>query len=333
MPFSAQTNSLSDIVARANDAKPLFTAGPASLLEENLSGLRPCFGRSDPDYAQDEQFVLNQLRAMSGHAHLIRLQGAASLALEIAVRNFLQGRVLVVQSGAYSDRLRQLAESAQTFPGEVHAVHTVTFGELENVAGSYDWILACYTETSVGMRLPIKSLRQLAERCSAKLMLDATASIGLESSHELADVIAYSSCKGLFGLTGAAFIASHHLPGHSVNSFYLDYATHAQKGMTGPYHAILSLAPVLRRHDEIRESVFVNKARFLRRFAAHLVQSPELEPMLCTQVSCKVRSTHPGALLYASRHPIPGSIVCHLGEAHLGTHADGKLVDYLEVQS
>ena len=35
-------------------------------------------------------------------------------------------------------------------------------------------------------------------------MLDATASIGLESGHEQAEILAYSSCKGLFGLTGAA---------------------------------------------------------------------------------------------------------------------------------
>ena len=37
-------------------------------------------------------------------------------------------------------------------------------------------------------------------------MLDATASIGLEDEHELADLIAYSSCKGLFGLTGAVLL-------------------------------------------------------------------------------------------------------------------------------
>lgn len=328
----AQTDSLRALVARGNAAKPLFTAGPASLLEDNLRGLRPCFGRNDPDYAEAEQFVLGRLQSLSGHAHLVRLQGAASLALEIAARNFLHGRVLVVQSGAYSERLRQLAESAKTFPGEVRGVDTVDHAQLDSAVGAYDWVLACYTETSVGLKLPIQSLRRLTDRSGARLMLDATASIGLEHDHELADVIAYSSCKGLFGLTGAAFIASHSLPGHAVNSFYLDYATHAQKGMTGPYHAILSLEPVLRRHAEIRESVRINKAEFQRRFGAYLVQPPELQPLLCTQVSCKIHSPHPGALLYASRHPIAGSIVCHLGEAHLGSQARGDLIDYLEVQ-
>jgi galactokinase len=37
------------------------------------------------------------------------------------------------------------------------------------------------------------------------LYVDATGSIGLEDNHQLADVMAFSSCKGLFGLTGAGF--------------------------------------------------------------------------------------------------------------------------------
>ena len=50
-------------------------------------------------------------------------------------------------------------------------------------------------------------------------MLDATASIGLETNHNYADVIGYSSCKGLFGLTGAAFIAYNEPPQNEINSF------------------------------------------------------------------------------------------------------------------
>ena len=47
---------------------------------------------------------------------------------------------------------------------------------------------------------------ELKKKCKSKLALDATASIGLEKNHELSDVAAFSSCKGLFGLTGGAFI-------------------------------------------------------------------------------------------------------------------------------
>ena len=48
------------------------------------------------------------------------------------------------------------------------------------------------------MKLPIEKLKT-SKRLKSKLMLDATASVGLEDNHDLADVIGFSSCKGLFG--------------------------------------------------------------------------------------------------------------------------------------
>src|SRR4051812_11675759 len=99
------------LVDERNAAKPLFTAGPASLLAENLLGLRPCFGRGDADYDAVETAVLDALKAMSGHSRIARMQGASSLALEVMALNFLHGRVAVVDTGYYSDRLLWLAQS------------------------------------------------------------------------------------------------------------------------------------------------------------------------------------------------------------------------------
>ena len=78
-------------------------------------------------------------------------------------------------------------------------------------------------------------------------MLDAAASIGLEPDHDLADTMAFSSCKGLFGLTGASFICFNAKPQIKVNSFYLDINSHLKKMMTGPYHAITSLDETLKK--------------------------------------------------------------------------------------
>ena len=77
-------------------------------------------------------------------------------------------------------------------------------------------------------------------------MLDATASIGLEIGHELSDAMAYSSCKGLFGLTGASFISFNEMPSNEIDSFYLNLASHLDRKMTGPYHSICSLYYVLK---------------------------------------------------------------------------------------
>lgn len=319
------------LVAARNAAKPLFTAGPASLLAENLTGLRPCFGRGDADYAAVETAVLDHLRQMSGHRQIARMQGASSLALEVIALNFLEGRVLVVGSGYYSDRLLWLAQSCLRRGDHVREVVLVDHADLAEAAGPFDWVFACSTETSCALRLPIPELAAQARRLGARLMLDATASIGLEGDHELAEAIAYSSCKGLFGLTGASFVAFNDAPGHGVDSFYLDLSSHLEKRMTGPYHALASLAEVLPRHAEFREAVVVNKQRFMRQMEAHLTLPPERQPLLCTHVACEVAARDPNAVLYRPRSNLPGSVVCHLGEAHLGRAARGDILAALNL--
>ena len=44
-----------------NQKKIIFTAGPASLSAENLSELKPCFGRGDDEYLKVENYVLKKL--------------------------------------------------------------------------------------------------------------------------------------------------------------------------------------------------------------------------------------------------------------------------------
>jgi 2-aminoethylphosphonate-pyruvate transaminase len=323
--------SIENFVAEQNDRKLLFTAGPPSLLPENLTGLRPCFGRGDDDYAEVEERVLASLKSMTGHKHIVRMQGSASLALEIMALNFLYGRVLIVATGYYSDRLKWLADSAIRRTGEVKEVVSVDWQSLENITGHFDWVFACPTETSRGLRLPIASLESLAKSVSARLMLDATASIGLETGHDVAEIIGYSSCKGLFGMTGASFIAFNDQPKVTVDSFYLKLATHQEKLMTGPYHAICSLHEVLPKHDDFRAAVAVNKQAFSRRMKAQLTLPQIHQPLLCTHVNCEIKSRDPRAILYKPRSDAGGSVVCHLGEVHLGRDAHAAILDGLEL--
>lgn len=322
--------SVTELVARRNSARQLFTAGPASLLDQNLTGLRPCFGRGDEDYLEAENTVLAALRKLSGHSHLVRMQGSASLALEIVCRSYIVGRVLVLDTGFYSDRLVAMTTNALSASGQISRIDRISWRDQNTVTDKVDWVVACATETSTGLKLPITSLRQLADRLGARLMLDATASIGLEAGHELADVIAYSSCKGLFGLTGAAFIASHELPAHDDDSFYLSYTNHREKRMTGPYHAILSLVDVLPRHAEFREAVAINKRVFCDKMKPWLSQPDEHQPLLCSHVRLKVATNNAATVLYSSRYPLQGSIICHLGEVHLGRAARGQIQESLE---
>lgn len=327
--MNKKQQSIAAFVQQQNAAKLLFTAGPAALLAENITGLRPCFGRDDDDYAAVESRVMNALQKMSGHANMVRMQGSASLGLEIMVLNFLFGRVLVVHSGYYAQRLAGLAHSALRRLQQVKEVQVVEWDQLACLDGQFDWVVACATETSYGLKLPIEMLRATADRLSARLMLDATASMGLEPQHELADVMTYSASKGLFGLTGAAFVAYHEAPTVEVDSFYLSMTSHLGKMMTGPYHAIASLDEVLPKHETFRAAVLENKAVFTKRMAEHLSWPTENQPLLCTHVRCKITAKDKRAILYTPRSDLGGSVVCHLGEIHLGRAARGDILAVL----
>ena len=55
---------ISKFVDYRNSQKHLFTAGPASLIEENITGLRPCFGRGDKEYSRIKQETINWLKRL-----------------------------------------------------------------------------------------------------------------------------------------------------------------------------------------------------------------------------------------------------------------------------
>ena len=101
---------------------------------------------------------------------------------------------------------------------------------MKNIKGNFDWVLCAYTETSVAFKIDLKLIRSKADALGARLYLDATGSIGLEEDHHLADLMAFSSCKGLFGLTGACFVAhKSNLLSNDSSLFYFNIETQSKK--------------------------------------------------------------------------------------------------------
>lgn len=324
--------TLTNFIEAKNSAKKLFTAGPASLSFENLAGIEPCFGRGDDDYNQIEDRVLSNLKIMSGHDHIARLQGSGSTGLEVMISNLAYGKILIIDSGYYAQRAQMMAEVACRAYGQIKIVEAADWQDYKDVTGEYDWVIACSTETSIGLRLDIKELRAFADTVNARLMLDATASIGLEHDHELADAISYSSCKGLFGLTGAAFVAFNEMPNFEIPSFNLSIASHLGKKMTGPYHAICSLDAVLQNHDSFNAAVRICKDHFMNKFDANLYFPRKMQPLLCTRVKGTIIARDARAILYSPRTLEPNeSVVCHLGEVHLGSNAKGTINECLSL--
>ena len=320
-----------NFIRQKNQSTKLFTPGPASLVLENITGLRPCFGRGDFKYDEIEKRVLKNILKIFDHKNIARLQGAASLALEIMISNFLFGNILIINTGVYSDRLKYMSETSKRKYNFIKKIDYVSYKELDQISKKYDWVMACPVETSIGYKIPIEKLFKIKKKCRSKLALDATASIGLENNHKLSDVAAFSSCKGLFGLTGGAFITFNEKSYNEVNEFNLNILNHLGKKMTGPYHAICSLDGILKDYKNFSYSVKLNKKIFIQKMKEYLLYPNKNQPNLCTLINKKIDTLDKSVVLYQSRADIKGSVVCHLGEVHLKKSSKGRILDYLKV--
>ena len=327
-----ELKSLKAFCDAKNERKRLLTPGPGALLVENLIGLEPCFGRGDPSFEAIKQEVIGFLAELTGKQTNVGLQGSASLALEMGIANFVSGRVLVVNAGYYSNRLLTLCQFWKANTSIIESIDEISLAQFLDgaVVEKYDWVVATSTETGLGLRLPIDDLRDLADKSDARLFLDATASIGLERGHHKADVLAYSSCKGLFGFTGAAFISTDIIDKNPINSFYLDFETHKSSGVTGPYHTICSLLAVSRNHEALRSRVLEHRNLFLKKYADALLYPIGLQPILCTRVNIPTTVFDSGKnVIYEPRGVGQqlGTTVCHLVDLDRQENMQGKTLN------
>ena len=274
---------------KLKNKKILFTPGPGSLLEENIFGLSPYFGRGDDDYSKIQKEVIKKIKKICGQKKLVFFQGSGSLAIEIALMNFIKGSILVIDTGYYSERVKSILKNLKNNFKFIKKIDSVLWKNMSQVKKKYDWICAVPVETSIALKIPIEELYKLKKITKSKLMLDATGSIGLEKNHKLSDICTFSSCKGLFGLTGSAFIGYKENPKNKINSFYMNLETHIQKKMTGPYHTIGSLFYVLKNYSKIKRAVQKNKENFLKKYKNYLVYKKLNQPMLCTFVNKNVK--------------------------------------------
>ena len=295
-------------ITQINNQKLMLTPGPAAVLNENLQYIKPLFGRGDDEYTKISESVNNWIKHISGQDEVVAMQGSATLALELAAHSFVSGKVLLISTGYYSDRLLKLLPKNCS-------VTVCKYEDVSTIKGKYDWILCAYTETSTAFKIDLQSIKNKANESSAKLYVDATGSIGLEENHQLADVMAFSSCKGLFGLTGAAFVAyKSNLNPKNLDTFYFNLHTQINKMTTGPYHAIASLYGLMHKHSIFRQRVVNSKNIILKKYPD--IVRKDNQPLLCTYLEGEVVKNDDDIVLYSPRSGLSGSIICHFGEIH-----------------
>jgi len=295
-------------ITQIHNQKLMLTPGPAVVLHENLKYLKPIFGRGDDEYLVMANSVIDWIKNLSGQDEVVMSQGSATFSLELAAHSFVSGKILLISTGYYSDRLEKLLPSNCN-------VSICKYENLSDINEKYDWVLCAYTETSIAFKVDLSMVKERADEFGAKLYVDATGSIGLEDNHHLADVMAFSSCKGLFGLTGGSFVAyKKNLNYKSTDNFYFNLETQINKMTTGPYHAIASLYGVMKNHDQIKKRVINSKNVVLKKWSK-LVRKDN-QPLLCTYIEGKVVPNDDNIVLYSPRSELNGSVICHFGEMH-----------------
>ena len=138
-----------------------------------------------------------------------------------------------------------------------------------------------------------------AKSLGAKLFVDATGSIGLEDYHEVGDVNCFSSCKGLFGLTGASFIGYKSDLANDISDTgrsYFNMKTQEERSVTGPYHALSSLFEVMDDHHLYKQRVKASKSLVMSSFAQHITRT-ESQPLLCTYLEAQVLANDSNVVL------------------------------------
>ena len=98
--------------------------------------------------------------------------------------------------------------------------------------------------------------------------------------------------------------------------------------MTGPYHAIASLYDVIPNHGIFRERVANSKSQVMERFSEYIPRETN-QPLLCTYIEGQVFPKDDHVVLYTPRSPLPGSIVCHLGEIY---HNKVRMTDRIAIE-
>ena len=116
----------------------------------------------------------------------------------------MTNKILIIKTGYYSDRWFNYLKKNKKFKS-LKYVNYDDFFKIK-LKERFDWIVFVYVETASCTKYDIKKVFEKKNQLKSRLLVDATASIGLEKNHNLADAIFFSSCKGLFGPTGLGFI-------------------------------------------------------------------------------------------------------------------------------
>ena len=64
---------------------------------------------------------------------IVTFQGSGSLAIEIALQNFIYGKILIVNTGYYSDRLKFILKNLKYNFKKIKKIDTISWKNIDNL--------------------------------------------------------------------------------------------------------------------------------------------------------------------------------------------------------
>ncbi len=256
------------------NAKITFCPGPGAVIPEWFSEQKEYFGRGDEDYTKLKKKTLNWLKKISGQDEIIPIPGAGTTAAIVAFNTFLNGRIAVLKTGYYSKRWYDCLKGYKNL-SKVKYIDYQDFIKLDKLK-KFDWVVFVYVETASCKKFDLPLVKKICSNSKIRLMIDSTASIGLEINHILGDVIFFSSCKGLFGPTGLGFIAyKKKIKKKHANNFLLDYRSHQDSKYTLGYNCMASLYAISKKHRYFKKKI-IFAGNYLKQFTLFNINNPKI---------------------------------------------------------
>ena len=189
--------------------------------------------------------VLKRVRAKvtevvhSGHEYTtVMFGGSGTAAVEAAIASAVpaDGRLLIIDNGAYGTRMAEIAR-AYGMAHDVEAFGVGGFPDVERIAkrldaAKYTQLAVVHHETSTGMLNPIAELATVCRKRGVEIIVDAMSSYAgmpIDVAALGIDFLVSSSNKCIQGMAGLGFVicrkarldAMRHVPGRS---YYLSLA-------------------------------------------------------------------------------------------------------------
>lgn len=292
-----------------------FCPGPGAYLDEWFKFQTEFFGRGDNYYQTIKKKTLDWIKKKSGQDNIIPIAGSGTTAAIISINSFLKNNVLVIDTGYYSKRwINYIRKSNLMIKMDIISYEDFIKSKIKK---KYNWILFVYVETASCTKYDINKINSVSKTLNCKLMVDATASIGLETNHSLADVIFFSSCKGLLGPTGLGFIGhKNNIRFIKSNDFWFNLDTHSSSKYTLGYNCIASLYGVSKKH-----SVFKSKILYAHKIMKEVVKTNIEKPIIGVplkyQLSNKLKKND-NLIFYEPRDNPGYDVLFFLGLVKLG---------------